>query len=50
MYKGPQGLPSLTQNAQAAPFFREIYHFADVCRLMKKGKSALPLHFLVGSL
>jgi hypothetical protein len=46
-HRGPYLLPSLTQNAYFACFFTKIDHSAVFCRLMKKGKSALPLHFLV---
>jgi hypothetical protein len=43
-------LPNFTENPPFAYFFMKIDHFAGICRLMKKGKSALPLHFLVVSL
>jgi len=48
--RSPHFLPNFTQNPPFAYFFMKIDHFAGICRLMKKGKSALPLHFLVVSL
>lgn len=43
-------LPIFAKNPPFAYFFMKIDHFAGICRLMKKGKSALPLHLLVVSL
>ncbi len=42
--------PRFTGNAHPACFFAKIDHFAPVCRLMKRGETALTLYFLVGTL
>ena len=39
---------SLAQFYTAHLNYAFFHHFARVCRLMKKGKSALPLQILVG--
>jgi hypothetical protein len=46
----PTILPSYPRDFPSLYFLLKIDHFAAFCRFMKKGKSALPLHFLVVSL